>query len=383
MAQFRPKRVLLALAWQNETLAMSLDRYAQRAGWHLDLQMYTSGEVPRQWRGEGIVTVLGRRQDLNRFIRNAGAPAVCLTLNEPEVPPPRVDFDGAAIGCLAAEHFLEKRFTECAWYSYSEQEVERARCDVFAQRLQEVGYHCRRLIWRRDQGKRHDTWANRQAWLSRRLAKLPKPLAVFCTDDMVAVEVIEACLRAGLIVPEQVAVLGVGNLELYREATPVALSSIVVDFERLAFAAANLLDRLMLGKKVPATPVLFPPQGIAIRRSTDTIAVASPEVALAIRFMLDHYPEPLSVHEIVAATTSSQTGLYSAFQAELGRSPMAVLRRIRLDKAKQMLRETDLKVHHVAEACGFGDVVNLYRRFGHDCALTPKAYRKRHRAPSS
>ena len=378
MPHARPTRVLLALAWHNETLALSVAGYAQRAGWHLDLQMYTTGEVPKRWRGEGIIALLGGRRDVSRFIRNAGAPAVCLTLNEPELALPRVDVDGAALGRLAAEHFLEKHFTEFAWYSHGRQVVEMMRCEGFAARLHEAGHECRRLIWRQARGKRSDTWANRQAWLSHNLARLPHPLAVFSTDDTTAVEVIEACLRAGLDLPEQVAVLGTGDLELYRASTPVALSSIAVDFERLALEGARLLDGLMAGGRAPREPRLLAPGGIAARRSTDTIAVEHPEVALAVRFMLDHYPEPLGAKEIVGATTSSQTALYAAFRQELGKSPMAVLRGIRLEKAKQMLRETDAKVRTVARACGFGEAINLYRLLLDDCGMTAKEYREKH-----
>ena len=371
------KRVLLALAWQYESLALSVAGHAQRAGWHLDLQMYTTGEVPKAWRGEGIIALLGGRRDLSRFIRQTCVPTVCLTLNEPELALPRIDIDSAAMGRLAAEHFLEKRFTAFAWYSHGRQVVEHVRCEEFAGRLHEAGHDCRRLIWREARGKRADTWANRQEWLARMLARLPHPLAVFSTDDTTAVEVIEACLRVGLDLPEQVAVLGAGNLELYRSSTPVPLSSIATDFERLAFESTRLLAELMAGGGAPREPMLLPPGGIVARRSTDTIAVEHPEVALAVRFLLCHYHEPLGAKEVVAATTSSQTSLYAAFREELGASPMAVLRGIRLEKAKQMLRETDQKIRSVAKACGFGEAINLYRLLLNDCGMTPKEYRGR------
>ena len=133
----------------------------------------------------------------------------------------------------------------------------------------------------------------------------------------------------------------------------------------------------MAGGGAPREPMLLPPGGIVARRSTDTIAVEHPEVALAVRFLLCHYHEPLGAKEVVAATTSSQTSLYAAFREELGASPMAVLRGIRLEKAKQMLRETDQKIRSVAKACGFGEAINLYRLLLNDCGMTPKEYRGR------
>lgn len=375
MTSHRQKRVLLALAWQNETIARSMARYARQVGWHLDLQMYTTGKVPKEWSGEGIVTLLGGRRDLSHFVRKATVPVVCLTLNEPGVPIPRVDFDNAVLGRLAAQHFLNKRFKAFAWYSCGEQVVERLRAEGYLCRLKEAGYDCQQLVWCRARGRRGDSWANRQAWLSRVLSRQPEPLAILCSDDTVAVEVIEACIRTGIRIPEQVAVMGIGNLELYSDSTPIALSSISVDYELLALEAARLLDRQMAGKRAPTAPILIAPSGIVARKSTDTIAVDHPEVASAIRFMLDHYNKALGVRDIVAATTIAQTRLYQAFQTELEQSPMAVLRTIRMEKAKQMLRETDMKVRDVAKACGLVDAINLYRLLIRDCGMAPKKYR--------
>ncbi len=59
---------------------------------------------------------------------------------------------------------------------------------------------------------------------------------------------IEACNIADLKVPEEVAVIAVDNDELLCEMTSPSLSSITVNFEKIGFEAAALLDRLMAGR---------------------------------------------------------------------------------------------------------------------------------------
>jgi len=369
-------RVLLATAWQNHRFALAVAGYARQAGWHLDLQMELSGEVPRDWNGEGVITLLGGRQDLSRFVQRVGCPTVCATLNEPALELPRVDVDCVAIGRLAAIHFLEKGFANFAWYSDRYQVVEQLRCDSFSETVSQAGRDCTRLVWEHQQGRRKNTWANRQVWLARKLSQLPRPLAVFSVDDTNAVEIVEAAARAELTIPDQVAVLGTGDLDLFRESTPVTLSSVQVDFDRLAREATILLDRLMNGAVPPAEPILIPPSGIASRHSTDTIAVEHPQVARAVKFMIAHFAEPVGAREIVGATEMSQSRLYKAFQQHLGMSPVAVLARIRLEKAERLLRDTPLKIRVIADECGFGDPINLYRAFQRRHGVSPRYFRR-------
>ena len=95
--------------------------------------------------------------------------------------------------------------------------------------------------------------------------------------------------------------------------------------------------------------------------------------------MLGHYREQINLADIAAATGLSKSCLYEAFHKDLGRTPLDVLTFIRLNKAKQMLRETDRKVHVIADDCGFGLVGNFYHHFKQSSDVTPIAYRKQSR----
>ncbi len=373
-----PPRVLFANPWWHAELVNSTAHHAAEHGWHLDLQTCLSGQLPERWDGDGIITALGGDlAALRRFLRRARCPAVSLNTNYPEIRIARVSQDDAVAGRMAAGHFLGRGFAFYAYYSHgSSVYTGGLRRAAFAETLAAAGHATIPLLWEEEGRRWADTWLNRERWLRRRLPRLPKPLAVFATNDQAAVEVIEACMAEGIDVPGEVAVLGMLDMVIFRESTTVPLSSIRVDFDTITRTACDLLARMMAGEPPPAEPILFPPTGVVARRSTDTLAARTPEVARAIRYLLDHYAEPIGVPEIARAAGLSKTVLYERFRADLGQSPGEALIRIRVERARRLLREGAAKVEAVAQACGFGDRVNLHRHFTKHVGMTPAAYRR-------
>ena len=189
-------------------------------------------------------------------------------------------------------------------------------------------------------------------------------------------EILEACIAEQIEVPDEVAVLGMLNMPVFRKSTTIPLSSVMVDHKTVTGAACDLLARMMDGEAPPTEPILFPPRGIAARRSTNTIAADHAEVARAVRFMLDHYMDPIGVREITRRSGACRTRLYELFAAEFQKTPGDVLAGIRIDKAKQMLTQSTAKIGTISESCGFGDPVNLYRNFKRHLGVSPAAYRE-------
>jgi LacI family transcriptional regulator len=112
----------------------------------------------------------------------------------------------------------------------------------------------------------------------------------------------------------------------------------------MAYQAAALLDRLMAGKKPPKEMVRVPPTGVATYRSTDIVAVDNLQTARALRFISDHYSNPLmGVRDVVAATGLSRRELEKAFRQELKRTPNEEIVRVRIDAIKKLLDTTTLK----------------------------------------
>jgi len=375
------RNVLLALGWYHHQLHRGVAKYASTHGWHLMAGVAYDSAVPWGWRGDGIVTLFYRGDDLPRFVKASGVPAVNLGLADAGVGAPRVVPDNRAIARMAAEYLLSRGFRQFAcvgWLGRSDF-MGRERTEAFAEAVGESGCRCERLSWSREGGRQQDVWAARRDWMVRRLGDLPHPLAVLAMRDDLAAEVVEACVDAGLRVPEEIAVLGIDNDEMVCDCVSVPLSSVDSDMEGMAYRGAALLDALMAGESPPTEPVRVPPKGIVTRASTDVLAVQNVEVARALQYIWRHHDTPIGVADVLERVAMSRRGLQKAFRRHLGRTPGQEIRRVHLDRAKALLVETEMKVAAVAAAAGFGTTKNLFQTFRRQVGLSPRQFRMRHR----
>jgi LacI family transcriptional regulator len=375
-----PKRsVLLALAGTHHGFLKGAARYAREHHWHLVPDMIYSARIPLGWRGDGILSFIGGRGDLAEFVLGSGLPTVELSLVRHESQLPRVEGDNEMIGTLAAEHFLERGFRHFAWAPFLDDVVNVERHCGFANRLAQSDQSCD-LLPTADSRHGHQPsrdWALKRSELIAALLAQPKPVAVFAYNDCVAADIIDACDDAGLLVPEAVAVLGVDNDTVLCECVRVPLSSVCHDLEGMAYEAAALLDRMMNGEKAPTEILRVKPRGLVTRRSTDIVAVADLQLARALRFIRDHYANPLlGVEDVVAATEISRRLLEKAFRRELNRSMNQEIVRVRMEKVKDLLVTTDLKVVDVAAATGFARPSHLFRTFRKIFGISPQSYRR-------
>lgn len=308
-----------------------------------------------------------------------GGPVVDLADNFECTPFARVGFDDAAVGVLAAEHLLAlgRRHLEFVGIE-GEPSSERIH-GGFADRLMKERIECEcapAAFWGRSGGVMPASDRDLGDWLRR----LPRPMAVLCAHDAVALRLSEVCRIISLRVPDDIALLGVMNDKLLCESARPPLSSVRVPGQAVGFEAARMLDRLMNGKSVPEHPMMLPPLGIAIRQSTDITAVEDAELALALRFIREHAAERIGVNEVVEACHLSRSSLERRFRAMLGRSPLAELQRVRVEKAVQLLAETDVNLEDVARKSGFRDAEHLAATFRKRRKPTPAQYRARHKS---
>ncbi len=376
----RAKRsVLLALTDTHHGFFRGATRYAKEHHWHVVADMIYTAKIPVGWRGDGILSFIGDRDDLAQFILSSGLPAVEISKVRDDIRLPRVEGDSEMIGHIAAQHFLERGFRNFAWAPFFNDVVNAERYRGFTNRLARAGFTCNILPTAdsRQAALATRDWSGRRQQLIGELRRLPKPLAVFGYNDCVAADIIDACDDAGLFVPEAVAVLGVDNDQILCECVRVPLSSVCHDLEGMAYQAAALLDRLMAGRKPPAKVIRVRPKGLVTRRSTDITAIDNLQVARALRYIQDRYANPLlGVDDIVAATDLSRRPLEIAFRKELKRSLNEEIVRIRMDKVKELLSTTKLTVAKIAAVTGFARPSHLFRTFRKFFSMSPKAYRK-------
>jgi len=219
-------------------------------------------------------------------------------------------------------------------------------------------------------------WEKQEDALAAWLLDLPKPAGVMVASDQLGPQLLEACRRAGIEVPYELAVVGVDNDETLCEVCNPPLSSVNAGHQVLGYQAAALLDRLMKGGRAPSEPLYVQPQGVVTRKSTDVLATADRQVAAALRFIREYACQGLTAVDVVAHVPVSRSVLQRRFRKELGRSIQEEIVHTRLKRARQLLAETDLPLIEVAERTGFKHQEYLGAIFKAKTGTTPAQYRR-------
>jgi LacI family transcriptional regulator len=385
------RHVLVLLGFNEHDFLRGILAYAREASWTLDMNYNRIGVGPDpDARFDGILTVVGKQQEVNILRAYAGAPCVDLSgawlfdLKDPAAKRVgRVIYDAEALGRMAAEHLLDRGFKNLAFLNTCNGWHERPSIRACAEAAAQANARFIEIHLYRELGIKPPYSITKRSpqmmrWLANALARLPKPCGVVVVDDW-APNLLRACDRAGLAVPEELAVVGLYNHRDACEYASIPISAVDADFERIAYQGSQLLDRLMRGARAPKKPLLVQPKGVVVRHSTDVLAVEHGEVAAALRFVWDHFREPIQAGDAVAATNMSYRGLSLAFQKHVGRTIGAEIGRKRVDEAQRLLRDTDLKASQIAKQSGFSGLEHLSRAFKRYVGQPPSVYRRAQR----
>jgi len=378
MGSKNQKRVLVALGWYDYRLHRGIEKFAQEHHWHLSTNLAREKVIPWGWEGDGILAWLGAGDDLAEFVVRAKKPTVDFSYRRPQLKFARVLEDHSHAAQLVAEHFLSRGLSHFAFYSDAENWSYKERGGAFINALKQAGHKCTWLQWHRSAGYRNnrDQWKRKRQWLIAQIRAAPKPLAIFAANDEQALEVLESCESAGISVPEQVAIVGAENYLLAPDAMHTPISSVDTNLEVLGYRGAALLEDLMNGKRPPDKPIRIPAAGIITRKSSDLLAIKHKGVANSLRFIWEHAHEPISISDVVAVCGISRRGLHKAFLDNVGRTPGQELQRVRLDRAKRLLSESDHKLEVLAGMCGYQTVNSFCVAFKHATGQTPKQFRQ-------
>lgn len=373
------RNVLLALGWNVYDFNFGVAEYAKKANWILNDVMCHSGRIPSQWNGDGIITHVNGpgEKSLISLLRKAKVPVVNLGAHRAAFIQSRVLPDNETIGRMAADHLLSRGFMNYAFFRLTSSRVVVERMAGFRSAVDEKGRNFFELDFGKQIAKGRN-YASLLPWLSSQLRKLPKPLAAMAQYDGEANDISRAALSAGLRIPEDVAVIGVDNDPLYSTLGPVPLTSVDSNRRLAGYRAAEVLDQILGGDQWVEKTILIPPEGVVVRQSTDMVAVDDPHVSKALRFIWNHFQEPITVEEVVRASGISRRGLYARFERIVGHPIYEELMKQRLDRAKQLLRDTNEKLQFIADECGLEDAERLSKSFKRFVGSAPAEYRASH-----
>lgn len=314
---------------------------------------------------------------LERAVRLCPIVAYCSGAGDPNICHV-ISLDDYASGRLAAEHLADcglKHFGVYAVNPIRANHANRIRGFVDGLAARKFACDAPSEIWPTiNDFHQQDHRQGMLRWIETR----PRPFGVFAVEDYLARDLAETLAGEKIAVPEAVSILGHNNDDLLCEVTWPPLSSIDADFRRIGHAAAITVDRLLTGQTIPVQQrhQKFPPVGIVQRQSTSLLAIDDPSLAEALRFIREHACSPCTVKDILRAVPVGRRWLERQFLAHIGRTPHQEIARIRMDTAKRLLAETDLKVEEIVSRCGFSDRKCFYDMFTRMTDTTPAAYRR-------
>ncbi|PIE14910.1 MAG: AraC family transcriptional regulator [Rhodobacterales bacterium] len=96
------------------------------------------------------------------------------------------------------------------------------------------------------------------------------------------------------------------------------------------------------------------------------------------RFIADHLDQQLNLSTLAAGLSITPCLFARHFKSSFGQPPYAYVMAQRLERAKVLLRRSDLPIKQVAADCGFSDQAHLTRLFGRAYGAPPARYRREH-----
>lgn len=307
-----------------------------------------------------------------------GVPTVIIDIpNNRRHPGGAVSFvrlDDRQIGRVAAEHLLSRGNFNAFLCVIDQPEFAYPghRDAGFRARLEGLGKPVQTLVISESVLDADETAAIRQT-----LTDLPHPLAVFAVRDRAAFKVLDVCRRARIAIPDEAAVLGVDNDELFCNSLKPPLSSLLPDHEQVGFLAARELERLMRhggGREVVLSESV---KRVVLRESTRIIPPAARILARALDYINEHATGDLRVSDVARRVGVSRRLLDLRFRQLHGETVLDAIVRARLDRIQRKLRDASTRVAGVAADCGFSSPAALTRFFTAHVGVSPTVWRRR------
>ena len=331
--------------------------------------------VPAGWRGDGVIARVNSLA-MSREIEALGVPVVNVSgIRLSRMCFPQVTTSQKHLADMVLAHFVQRGFKNFAYFSVIGVSYVSAQQDAFVDAVRQSGNQCAVHAVKPQTGA-EPNWSLDLSRLGDWIKSLPKPVGIMSWNASGGREILFASQLAGLVVPEEVAVIAGSDDDVLCEHLQPPLSGVLVDSEQIGHAAAALLDRLMKGLAAPQEPALIPPLSIVTRQSTDTLAIDDQNLVKAVAFIREHASQAIQVRDVTRHAGLSRRVLERRFVQILGRSPASEIRRVHLERAQQLLMETKLSIPEIAEASGYGSPEYLAYAFKTQMGKTPQGYRR-------
>ena len=353
-----------------------------RASWDLFLEEDFLCRLKgiERWQGDGIIADFDDPL-IGEALAASKLPVVAVggSYEDPAAYPkniPYVATDNFALIKLAYEHLIEAGLTRFACFSLPEAQSNRwaqEREKAFRRLLKRDGLTGEVYRGLSTSAPLWDSAVEQQiAWLQ----SLPKPIGIIAVSDARARQLLQACLTAGIAVPEQVALIGIDNDPLTRTLTRVPLSSVIQGTQSMGRMAAHMLHQMLHGMPSTTHQILVPPEAINVQASSLHQPLGNPYVMQALHFIRQYACQGIKTAQVASYVGISRSSLESHFRKERGCSVHDEILGFKLAAAASRLEKTDSAIADIAQNCGFKSAQYLHTVFRREFGCTPREYQQ-------
>jgi LacI family transcriptional regulator len=353
-----------------------------KANWSLLHEEMTLDASLPHWLAGAKVSGVIARVDTHTLesLRQLAVPIVDVRCRNLYPGIPQVETDDNAVAQLAFNHLRDCGFRKFAFCGFRDAHYSENRLTHFGELCRNGGFPL--SIYETDSTTKQITSIERAgvtdvAALSKWLGSLEPATGLFVCNDIRGQQVLNACRNSGILVPDDIGVVGVDDDSTICPLCDPALSSVRPDAERVGYRAAEVLNDLILGGSERTSVELVPPIAVTQRLSTQVSAVEDRELARVCRFIREHACDGIDVNAVVEFSSISRRTLERRFRQELGRTPHQELMLVQVARVKQLLEESSFTLEEIASMTGYSHPERLGVVFKRETGSTPGDYRRR------
>lgn len=325
--------------------------------------------------------------EIAKVLSKTGKPVVDVYYEKPHAGFAVVKTNHAKIGRIAAQHFLDRKFKNFAFCGFAGGRFSKYCLLGYRRALTSAGCTC--TAYQPSESTRYEfdssvliaeklNLAPDRKSLIKWVKSLPKPIAVFCPNDLRAWQLLNVCKEYGVDVPREMAILGLDNDSIVCGFCRPMISSVDPDCMAIGREAAHTLMEMIakphLAKKQIVRQVN--PIGVVERASTEVYPLNPPWISDALVYIHKHVSDRLTADDVFKHLGLSHTIVSRTFRKVLNTTVQKEIADSRLETARHFLANTNLSAAEIAGRAGFGSSSYFMRRFTSEHGMAPLAWRK-------
>jgi LacI family transcriptional regulator len=360
-------------SWHKKVQALSTA--ADKRGWHIQvIDQPSTGSSMRKlvefWHPKGVVIAEAWRKKI--YIPFRDVPTVFFDCDPAFVPKGRPNVLHAtkpiceavirellSIGCTSVAYI--------GWFRKEYWSEDRIRYLKEILGLHGMGLHLFDM--------RHAD-VNDPARLNARLCKwlksLPLNCGIFAANDTIAEPLIAAANASGLSIPDDIAIVSMGNEQSVCERLSPSLTTFSPEYGILADRVMDILDG-----RHDLSPLDVLTLRLIRRQSTRRFKRHDAEVEAAVEHIRREACNGLKAHDVLSDFTCSRRMAELRFKDIVGRSMFESILDVRMERCLELLANQSIPIGAIADLCGFPSALVMRRQFRARTGTTPTAWREK------